>query len=78
MHRSRACPGPAKRRAFDREFKLKVVNDYYHGGKNIAKTARNFGLTVNKCTSGFERSRKSPSRKVNQKRMAVDVMRDTP
>lgn len=44
MQRSRACPGPAKRRAFDHEFKLTVVKDYYQDGKNIAKTARKFGV----------------------------------
>ena len=33
---------PSKGRAFDREFKLRVVKDYYQEGENIASTARKF------------------------------------
>ena len=36
---------PSKKgRAFDREFKLRVVKDYYQGGKNIASIARKFEI----------------------------------
>ena len=42
---------PSKRRAFDREFKLRVVKDYYQDGKKIASTARKF--KIDRKTSAF-------------------------
>lgn len=42
---------PSKGRAFDREFKLRVVKDYYQQGKNIASTAGKFDIDCK--TSAF-------------------------
>ena len=42
---------PSKGPAFDREFKLRVVKDYYQERKHIASTARKFEIDLE--TSAF-------------------------
>ena len=64
------------RRAFDHEFKLRVVNDYSRDGKNIAWTARKFEIDSKQVRSWINKEEKIRNRRANPKQMVADVMRD--
>ena len=61
-------------RALDHEFKLRVVNDYFRDGKNIARTARKFEIDSKQMRSWIKKEEKIRNRRPNPKLMVEDVM----
>jgi len=66
------------RRAFDLEFKLRVVNDYFHNGKNIPWTAKKFEIDSKQVRSWIKKEEKIRNRRANPKQTVADVMQDDP
>lgn len=58
------------RRAFDGEFKLRVIKDFYQDGKNISRTARKFAVDRKQVHLWVQKEEKITfSRRADPKRM---------
>ena len=55
------------RRAFDCEFKLRAVKDYYQDGKNIARTARKFEIDHKQVRLWVQKEKKIMQQKSRSK-----------
>lgn len=63
------------RRAFDGEFKLRVIKDFYQDGKNISRTARKFAVDRKQVHLWVQKEEKITfSRRGDPKRMVGDVI----
>lgn len=63
------------RRAFDGEFKLRVIKDFYQDGKNISRTARKFAVDRKQVHLWVQKEEKITfSRRADPKRMVRDVI----
>ena len=63
------------RRAFDGEFKLRVIKDFYQDGKNISRTARKFAVDRKQVHLWVQKEEKITfSRRADPKQMVGDVI----
>lgn len=62
------------RRAFDGEFKLRVIKDFYQDGKNISRTARKFAVDRKQVHLWVQKEEKITKQKSRSKADGRDVI----